>query len=117
MAPRDREAQRKAIEGLCCLACGDPTVDPAHLWPRSQGGDESWENIAPFCRGCHRAFDRGELDVLQFLSWQRVAKVIELAARWTNMRSNGFELARRRLLPSEYRAERERLPVAGGGYR
>ena len=37
---------------------------PAHLIPRSLGGCGDALRVAPLCRGCHRAYDSGELDLL-----------------------------------------------------
>jgi cytochrome c553 len=37
---------------------------PAHLVPRSLGGCDHPDCVAPLCRRCHRAYDRGELDLL-----------------------------------------------------
>lgn len=63
-------AQRAKVKLLPCLACGygsdfpDETgVDPAHLWPRGKGGCDHVDCVIPLCRSCHRAFDRGELDL------------------------------------------------------
>lgn len=63
---------------LPCLACGhgddgfgfeeETGVDPAHLWPRGKGGCDSPDCVIPLCRGCHRAFDNGELNLLERLA-------------------------------------------------
>ena len=38
-----------------------------HLVPRSLGGCGDPLCVVPLCRGCHRAYDRGELDLLPYL--------------------------------------------------
>jgi hypothetical protein len=43
-------------------------VDPAHLVPRSLGGCDEPDCVVPLDRPCHRAYDRGELDLLPHLS-------------------------------------------------
>jgi hypothetical protein len=61
------EAQRAAA-GRCCIVCGsDKRVDPAHLIPKSLGGCASGLCVIPLDRRCHRAYDRGELDLLPYL--------------------------------------------------
>ena len=61
-------AQRAAVAGKCCLVCGtDRRIDPAHLIPRSLGGCGDALCTVPLCRPCHRAYDRGELDLLAYL--------------------------------------------------
>ena len=42
-------------------------IDPAHLIPRSLGGCGDPLCVVPLCRRCHRAYDRGELDLLPYL--------------------------------------------------
>jgi hypothetical protein len=68
-------AQRKKVRGMPCLGCsrnesfaigeGVFVVDPAHLWPRGKGGCDHPDCVIPLCRTCHRAFDKGELDLLE----------------------------------------------------
>ncbi len=58
------EAQRAKVAGQSCLVCGGRPVDPAHLVPRSLGGCDAAECVVALCRRCHRAYDRGELDLL-----------------------------------------------------
>jgi 5-methylcytosine-specific restriction endonuclease McrA len=60
-------AQRAKVAGQACLVCGRRPVDPAHLTPRSLGGCGEPECVVPLCRRCHRAYDRGELDLLPHL--------------------------------------------------
>jgi hypothetical protein len=61
-------AQRAAVAGRRCIVCGtDRRIDPAHLIPRSLGGCGEAACCIPLCRGHHRAYDRGELDLLPYL--------------------------------------------------
>jgi len=62
------DAQRAAVAGRCCIVCGtDRRIDPAHLIPRSLGGCGHPLCVVPICRLHHRAYDRGELDLLPYL--------------------------------------------------
>jgi hypothetical protein len=62
------DAQRAAVAGRRCIVCGsDRRVDPAHLIPRSMGGCGAAACCVPLCRPHHRAYDRGELDLLPYL--------------------------------------------------
>jgi hypothetical protein len=61
------EGQRAKVAGHGCLVCRRSPVDPAHLVPRSLGGCEHPDCVVPLCRSCHRAYDRGALDVLPHL--------------------------------------------------
>jgi len=67
LAASDR--QRAAVAGRPCIVCGaEHGVDPAHLIPRSLGGCGEPLCVVPLCRlPCHRAYDRGELDLLLYL--------------------------------------------------
>ena len=66
LAASDR--QRNAVAGRRCLVCGsDRRIDPAHLIPRSLGGCGDALCVVPLCRFHHRAYDRGELDLLPYL--------------------------------------------------
>jgi hypothetical protein len=48
--------------------CGaDRRIDPAHLIPWSLGGCGDALCVTALCRRCHRAYDRGELDLLPYL--------------------------------------------------
>ena len=61
-------AQRAAVAGRSCVVCGtDRRIDPAHLIPRSMGGCGDALCVIPACRAHHRAYDRGELDLLPYL--------------------------------------------------
>ena len=63
------EAQRAAVAGRPCIVCrAEHRVDPAHLISRSLGGCGEPLCVVPLCRvPCHRAYDRGELDLLPYL--------------------------------------------------
>jgi hypothetical protein len=62
------ERQRAAVAGRRCIVCGtDRRIDPAHLIPRSLGGCGDPLCVVPACRLHHRAYDRGELDLLPYL--------------------------------------------------
>jgi hypothetical protein len=62
------EIQRAAVAGRCCVVCGtEKRIDPAHLIPRSLGGCGEALCVVPCCRSHHRAYDRGELDLLPYL--------------------------------------------------
>jgi hypothetical protein len=65
-------------------------IDPAHLIPKSLGGCGDPLCVVPLCRRpCHRAYDRGELDLLPHLepAWRAqlahaVGHVGLIAALW-----------------------------------
>jgi hypothetical protein len=62
------ESQRAAVAGRNCIVCGtNRRIDPAHLIPRSLGGCGHGLCVTALCRRCHRAYDRGELDLLPYL--------------------------------------------------
>lgn len=61
-------AQRAKVTGARCVVCGATAqIDPAHLVPRALGGCEEPECVVALCRPHHRAYDRGELDLLPYL--------------------------------------------------
>jgi hypothetical protein len=63
------ERQRAAVTGRPCIVCGAQRgIDPAHVIPRCLGGCGEPLCVVPLCRlPCHRADDRGELDLLPYL--------------------------------------------------
>ncbi len=62
------DAQRMAVAGRPCIVCGtENRIDPARLIPRSLGGCGDALCVTALCRSCHRAYDRGELDLLPLL--------------------------------------------------
>jgi hypothetical protein len=81
--------QRAKVKLLPCVGCGhgddgfgfeeETGVDPAHLWPRGKGGCDSRDCVVPLCRTCHRAFDQGELSLLERLAENSEAWARELA--------------------------------------
>ena len=78
-------AQRGKVRGLPCVSCGRAgneylAIDPAHLWPRGKGGCDHPDCVIPLCRGCHRLFDEGKLELLPSLIdrgyWREMAHPI-----------------------------------------
>ena len=70
------ERQRAAVAGRWCIVCAtDRRVDAAHLIPRSLGGCGDAACCVPLCRWHHRAYDRGELDLLPYLEPARRAQL------------------------------------------
>jgi hypothetical protein len=62
------EGQRAAVAGRRCIVCGtDRRIDPAHLIPKSMGRMRDALCVIPACRAHHRAYDRGEPDLLPYL--------------------------------------------------
>ena len=62
------DAQPAAVAGRPCIVCGaESRVDPAHLISRSLGGCGEPACCVPLCRVHHRAYDRGDLDLLPYL--------------------------------------------------
>src|SRR5437763_16452504 len=62
------ERQRAAVAGRRCVVCRtDRRIDPAHLVRRSLGGCGDAACCVPLCRPHHRAYARGELDLLPYL--------------------------------------------------
>jgi hypothetical protein len=60
-------SQRAKAAGRACLVCGRRPAEPAHVVPRSLGGCDQPDCVVPLDRRCHRAYDRGELDLLPHL--------------------------------------------------
>jgi hypothetical protein len=72
------------------------------LVPRSLGGCDEPDCVVPLCRRCHRAYDRGELDLLPHLEPRFRAELAHTLAhlpligvlirvtgsRWTPQRDN-----------------------------
>jgi hypothetical protein len=106
--PRDWTLAREKCESGCRL-CGDP-AEAAHIIGRSHDSHEpircpEWvpftpwlvapDRILPLCRAHHTAYDSHQLDVLAHLTPDEQVQAVADAG--------SLELARRRLLPSEYR--------------
>jgi hypothetical protein len=100
------EAQRAAVAGRCCLACcTDKRINAAHVIPHSLGGCGDALCVVPLCRTpCHRAYDRGELDLLPYLepAWRA-----QLAHAVGHV---GLIGALRRISPTERESMRGGLP-------
>jgi hypothetical protein len=62
------EDQRQKVAARPCLVCNATTgIDPAHVIPRSLGGCDHPDCVVALCRLHHRAYDRGELDLIAHL--------------------------------------------------
>jgi hypothetical protein len=62
-------AQRRKIAGHVCAVCHREPCDPAHLAPRALGrGCDHPDCVIGLCRAHHEQFDRGDLDLLPYLS-------------------------------------------------
>jgi hypothetical protein len=62
------DAPRAAVAGRVCIVCGtDRRIDPAHLISQATGGCGAAACCVPLCRPHHRAYDRGELDLVPYL--------------------------------------------------
>jgi hypothetical protein len=65
---RASDAQRDKVFGQACTVCGiTTTIDPAHVIPRSLGGCDHPDCVVALCRLHHRAYDRGQLDLVGYL--------------------------------------------------
>ena len=98
------KAQQEKVRGMACACCGlmadeslYTVIDPAHLCARGMGGCDHEDCVVPLCRGCHEAFDQGQLELAKFLepTYRR-----EVAHCVTHL---GLEGTRIRLAPSQYR--------------
>lgn len=84
--------QRARAKGAVCVNCGGSPCDPAHLTSRAQGGCDHPDCVIALCRGCHRRFDEGDLDL------EAVLALPEFAAERSHMASHGsFQACIRRL--------------------
>lgn len=65
--PRIRDSaavERKvASEPLCRVCRAQKATDGHHALLRSQGGDDTEENIVPLCRMCHRAYHDARIGI------------------------------------------------------
>lgn len=62
-------AQREKVAERACVVCREPGCDPAHLIDRSllTEGQDDPRAVVGLCRGHHRAYDDGQLDLLPYL--------------------------------------------------
>ena len=109
MVERDWPSAREKVEldGVCRTCPRTDNLDPAHLWPRSLGGTEAWNNIVALCRSCHNAFDHGELDLGPHLTLAEKMEVVEQAE--INGRRDGLDAAHTRLFPSAHPERKVRV--------
>lgn len=73
-------AQQKKARTEPCVVTGEETlygaiVDPAHLWPRAQGGCDDPLCTVPLVRHLHTFFDEGEFDLLPYLVKRRLPEL------------------------------------------
>ena len=62
------DAQRAKIVGGACVVCLQTNgLTPAHLAPRSPGGCDHPDCVAPLCWMHHRAHHTGRLELLPYL--------------------------------------------------
>jgi hypothetical protein len=70
-------AYRKVLLQDPCVYCGKPAEVLDHIWPRSRGGGDGWENRAPTCKGCDEVKRNASVVVFMLageLAWRRVAR-------------------------------------------
>jgi len=60
-------AQRVKVRELVSIVSGKEGCDPAHIWPRSQGGCDDPLCVVPLTREEHDAYDAGQLDLNRYL--------------------------------------------------
>lgn len=88
-------AQRLKCRDADCIVCGQPGCDPAHVIDRALGGGDHQNDVVPLCRGCHRAYDTGALDLLPHLNGHRTEQAHAV-------RLVGLEAAYRRITNSRH---------------
>ena len=80
-----------AKKELCCIVCGTPdnvelghVTGRAHDRPRTPGSKTVYvepESVVPICgpfpEGCHGAYDRHELDIVQYLETPEMVRAVE----------------------------------------
>lgn len=69
---RETEALRDQFRDARCVACGATHVELHHVVPRSQGGDDVAENIAPLCHPHHQAFEDHSP------GWEKIAAYVRM---------------------------------------
>ena len=60
-------AQRAKVRDERCVKCGESPCDPAHTISRAMGGDDDPRCVVPLCREHHRAYDTGQISILEYL--------------------------------------------------
>ena len=69
----------KCVEEGACRMCGScENVDPAHIIPRSRGGDMHPDGIIPLCRFHHTLYDSHALEILPRLTLVEQAHAVAL---------------------------------------
>lgn len=59
--------QRDKVRERACIVCTDGPCHPAHLIDRSIGGGDDVLDVVALCPTCHRAYDDGQLSLLEHL--------------------------------------------------
>ena len=90
MSKREWSAAHAKVEreGRCRVCRSLDSLDPAHVVPRSLGGEQGDLAVIPLCRVCHTAYDSFRLDLIPFLTYEEQAEAVRVV---------GIERARRRL--------------------
>jgi hypothetical protein len=65
-----------------CVYCDGPAVDKDHIFPRSKGGPDIWDNLVAACKSCND--QKGDRTPFQWLGSD--------AARWTDFSSRVNDL-------------------------
>lgn len=74
-----RERLLKELDGKC-VYCGNAAVDKDHVFPRSKGGPDIWDNLVAACKACNDAKgDRTPFDWLgnDTTKWTNYVKRVE----------------------------------------
>jgi hypothetical protein len=106
-------AQRAKVAGQACIVCGGRPVDPAHLVPRSLGGCDHPDCVVPLDRRCHRAYDRGQLDLLPHLE-PRYGEELAHALTHVSLMTVLRRVTGRRWVPEEDGQPREHAKGSDG---
>jgi hypothetical protein len=76
------EAQKEKVARQCSRvwqldwAEDEAIIDPAHIVSRAKGGCDHEDCIVPLPRMAHRLYDRGELDILPYLTLDEQAHAV-----------------------------------------
>lgn len=80
-------AKKKLLDEGACRICGATgSLDPAHVIPRSLGGDMHADATVPLCRSHHSAFDAHDLDLLPVLTRDEQAHAVRLVGLYSAYR-------------------------------